>query len=433
MKTLGIDIGTTTISVVVYQDGRVVQSRTQESRAFIRSDDSWEKTQDVSIILNIASGLVGELFDDSIDAIGLTGQQHGIVYVDSEGNAVSQLYTWQDGRGDLPYKDGLSYAEYASAATGRKVASGYGLVTHFYNAVNGLVPPRAAKICTIHDYLAMQLAGLKEPAVDASDAASFGFFDVRQGCFDYAAVQKLGLDIAILPKLVCRAVIGRFKGCPVSVAIGDNQASYMGSTDGNFGILVNVGTGSQFSVFSNSYIECPGLETRPFPLGGNLIVGAAICGGRAYALLDNFFCETVAMVTGERPAHCYAQTSAAIQALQSGTALPCFSPLFMGTRENPELRASLTELSADNFTPGAVAYALLQGMAGELYDMYQCYCKVGGGPRDLYGAGNGLRLNPWLRKAVEDKFDCQMTLSSCQEEAACGAALFAELVITVYK
>ena len=37
-----------------------------------------------------------------IERIGVTGQMHGILYLDGEGNAVSPLYTWQDARGDAP-------------------------------------------------------------------------------------------------------------------------------------------------------------------------------------------------------------------------------------------------------------------------------------------------------------------------------------------
>ena len=56
----------------------------------------------------------------------------------------------------------------------------------------------------------------------------------------------------------------------------------MGATDGDIHtMLVNVGTGSQFSVYTKDYMTCPGLETRPFP-GGYLLVGASLCGGRAY-------------------------------------------------------------------------------------------------------------------------------------------------------
>ena len=48
---------------------------------------------------------------------------------------LSPLKIWQDGRGDLPYKDSLTYAEYMSKKTGYPLATGYGAVTYFYDAM----------------------------------------------------------------------------------------------------------------------------------------------------------------------------------------------------------------------------------------------------------------------------------------------------------
>ncbi len=58
-------------------------------------------------------------------------------------------------------------------------------------------------------------------------------------------------------------------------------------------MLVNVGTGSQFSVFSSRCMTVPGLETRPMPGGGWLLAGAALCGAEPKALLADFFAPTL--------------------------------------------------------------------------------------------------------------------------------------------
>lgn len=79
-------------------------------------------------------------------------------------------------RGSLLYKDGMSYAAYLSKQTGFPLSTGFGLVTHYYNKVNSLVPQNAVKLCTIMDYTAIRLTGKCEPLVDCSNAASLGFF-----------------------------------------------------------------------------------------------------------------------------------------------------------------------------------------------------------------------------------------------------------------
>ena len=48
---------------------------------------------------------ISDFITEDIAVIGITGQMHGIVYTDCNGMAISPLYTWQDGRGNLPYGD----------------------------------------------------------------------------------------------------------------------------------------------------------------------------------------------------------------------------------------------------------------------------------------------------------------------------------------
>ena len=430
MKTLGLDIGTTTVSAAVFENGRVLDSRTLKNDSFLKDRDCWEKVQDPAYILTTAQKAVLELtsLHPDIAGIGLTGQQHGIVYLDCAGCPVSPLYTWQDGRGSLEYENGETYAGYLRRITGyENLATGYGLVTHFYNLKNGLVPENAVVFCTIHDYVAMKLAGLSAPLTEPTDAASFGLFDVEHGDYDYAAIENAGIDTALLPKLAPQRILGTGAlGIPVCAAIGDNQASFLGATGGKPGsLLVNMGTGGQFSAHTARYLTCPGLETRPFPLGGWLLVGASLCGGRAYALLEGFFRKVVEMQTGTAPENCYEAMRRMVEENALPNDLPLVSPLFQGTRLDPDLRGRIENLSTDNFTPLHLTCGLLQGMAGELHDMYRRYLDAGGSTGTLFGSGNGLRKNPALCAAFERLFGQPLTLSSMQEEAACGAAQFA--------
>ena len=68
----------------------------------------------------------------------------------------------------------------------------------------------------------------------------------------------------------------------------------------------------------------------------------------------------------------------------------------------------------------------MEGMARELQQMYVSFLEAGGKrPVQMIGSGNGLRKNPWLQKVFEQVFQCPMTCSVYQEEAALGAALYA--------
>ena len=429
MKILGLDIGTTTVSAVVVEDGKVLASLTRANGSFLPVENAWEKVQNPGFILEVALGSVKELYErfGDIARIGVTGQMHGIVYLDDSGKPVSPLYTWQDGRGDQPYGEGETYAAHLSNITGYPVATGYGLVTHYYNLRNGLVPENAVRFCTIHDYVAMVLAGQTTPVTEASDAASFGVFNVEQGCFDLTALEKAGIAPDLLPALAADPCIGTYLGkIPVYVAIGDNQASFLGSTGGDLNcMLANVGTGSQFSVYTPKYMSCSGLETRPFPGGGYLLVGASLCGGRAYALLEKFFRQTVEMATGTAPDSCYDGMAALLACSEKPADIPAVTPLFQGTRQDPSLRGHIDGLSTENLTPLHLIWGMMEGMAGELHDMYLLYRNAGGSDVSFIGSGNGLRKNKYLQKCFSDLFGQTLVMSDCNEEAATGAAQFA--------
>ena len=429
MTTLGIDIGTTTISAVVFDAASgVLEAMNVKNDTFLPGQP-WERIQDPEKILEKVQDCVRAMLArfPGVQAIGVTGQMHGILYLDRDGRAVSPLYTWQDGRGDLPFDGGVSWAEHLSELTGYPLSTGYGLVTHGCHVRSGLVPREAAVFCTIQDYAALKLAGITSPRIDPTNAASLGLYDCRGGHFDSAALERGGMDPKLLPPLAQTPLLGTGSlGIPVCAAIGDNQASFLGAAGGRRDVLlVNMGTGGQVSVYSGDYLQTGGLETRPFPGGGWLLVGASLCGGRSYALLERFFRETVRLVTGQDiPA--YDAMARMLEMTRDLEDLPCCVTTFQGTRADPSRRAAITGLSENNFTPAHLTWGVMEGMARELYEMYRSFLDAGGKrPVGMIGSGNGLRKNPWLCQVFEKVFQCPLTCSPCEEEAACGAALYA--------
>ena len=438
MKTAGIDIGTTTICAVVLDNGNAVTCLTEKNDSFIKPRFAGEKVQDPDKILAAVIANVEQLFEKHPDirSIGITGQMHGILYLDKNGKAVSPLYTWQDERGDLicpESETGETWADYLRRRTGSFVSTGYGLLTHAVNLdmdtrdpEGGWVPASVVTCCTIGDYVAMKLCGLSQPAMDASNAAGLGFFDVRKGCFDKASIKAAGIDISFLPRLAGSGPLGTYEGkAKVMPAIGDNQASFMGTIQGvDHAMLVNVGTGSQFSVLSEKYMEVDRLETRPMPGGGYLLTGASLCGGRAYALLEKFFRLTAEML-GIKKDECYSDMERLLNALPQPEKIPKVLPYFQGARWDTSLTGCITDLTTDNFTPLHLIWGMMEGMAEELHQMYLHYIEAGGEKKPLFGSGNGLRKNIFLRNCFEKVFGCKLAMAECHEEAAAGAAYFA--------
>ena len=438
MKAIGIDIGTTTISgVVVEVDERrhstVIEARTIQNGSFIGTSNEWERIQDAEKIIQKAKVVVDEFIDKYPDAhnIGLTGQMHGIVYVDKEGNCVSPLYTWQDARGSICDGDQIPLTEEIRERCQIHAASGYGLVTHIYNIRHNLVPDSALSFCTIMDYFGMHLTERKKPLVHVSNAAGLGFFDSRKMCFEKEKLAEMGVDVNWLPD-VCTEIekLGTYRGRTVTTAIGDNQASFLGAAGDEENILlVNMGTGGQISVLSSQYFSGDGIEARPFLNRKYLLAGASLCGGKAYALLEQFFRKIVKEATGqEQPLYKVMEKMARTGRDQNSERTESrkikVETTFDGTRVNPEKSGSITQICSENFTPEDFCYGVLKGMSTELYQMYMTIQKgIGIKIRRMIGSGNGLRKNPVLCEIIEDMFNAELVLAECEEESATGAAM----------
>jgi len=414
MYALGMDIGTTSLSAVLINidSGEILDTYTALNTAKIEAE-SWERHQDAESIWEIARGIKERFAGSKLDCIGLTGQMHGLLYTDISGLPVSPLYTWQDSRGDLIRSNGQTYTQFLSAKVGGKLATGYGAVTHVYNLENGLVPSNAKWAMTIQDYIGMKLVGGNAPLTHTSNSESFG------------APQWEGLApfICTTNENVC---IGTTKeNVPVAVAIGDNQASFIGSVrDATNTVLINIGTGGQISVKANGSItDYPDVDRRSYIDGGTLLVGYSLCGGYAYELLENLFRE-VAVLAGAECGPLYEKMNTlASKNLENKLTV---STQFRGTRNNPEIRGAIWDISDSNLTPAHLVQAVLQSVVDELLVPYRNMCKtIKRLPTFMVGSGNGIRRNPVLRKMFEDSLGMPMNIPAHQEEAAYGAALFA--------
>ncbi len=413
MQAIGIDIGTTSICGVVtdVKTGEIIKSCTKNSEAFLTGCREWEKIQDTQKIIMLAKEITDSLITDETVVIGVTGQMHGIVYIDKNGKAVSPLYTWQDERGNLPYKD-TTYAKYLNSF------SGYGSVTDFYNRENGIRPKNAECYCTIHDYFVMTLCGLNIPVIHDSDYKSFGN-NVEENKSE---------------RVSDYFIAGKYKDIPVSVAIGDNQASVFSTLVDENDVLINIGTGSQISVVSDVEITGENIEARPYFEGKYLIVGAALCGGRAYSILKDFYGSILKYAKEYNGEEIYEIMNRMLD--EKGQSSLNVDTRFAGTRFDSSIKGAISGITAENFTPSALTYGVLDGMIKELYNMYNKMNKMNKmnvKRSGIVASGNGIRKNPHLCKIAENIFGFKLKIPAHLEEAAFGAALFGLVSCGVFK
>jgi sedoheptulokinase len=466
MRCVGLDLGTTKISGVAIDTdpspGRLLGAVSREHRAGLPGGRPWEDLQDAERILAAAREALAELCSPEggagqPDGLCVTGQMHGVLYADADGQAVSPLMTWLDNRAGQPHPSGGSWAEALSAAVGRRIAAGYGAATHYYNRHHGLVPPQAAYLCTLMDFVTLHLSSGPEgvprrPVTDATVAASVGLAEPFSGRPDPRALEEAGME-RLLPSETVEAgsrvgstAAGRGipAGVPVFAPLGDNQAAFLGAVRDLEGMaLLNVGTGGQLCAWVPS-LPAGGaaaggegesaLEARPFPGGGLLLVGATLCAGKAYALLEGFFRSVLGAFGAQAQGPLYER----MNELASGPAGPAEEGLlvdtrFNGTRGDPRTTGAIRGVTLRNLTPAALARGFLGGIAEELRGHYEALVRLREAPvYSLAASGNGLRRNPALRGEIARRFGLELRLPRLREEAALGAALAAAVGLGRY-
>ena len=429
---LGIDIGTTSIGaqVIAADTGKSIQTYSFDHHAGLLLPEYPDAyAADASRLLERAVALTDSLIRTypSIVSIGITGQMHGIVCVGHEGEILSPLYTWQNAFGlrQVSHADPRTYCQKIFDCCGERIPTGYGLVTCYALEQLGMFPTGTTRIATIMDLLSSRLAG-SPIRIHPTNAASLGGFDLTTNRFKPGIMEKLGLDPTLLPPVSSDyEVVGYYREgdrqIPVSAAIGDNQAGVFGSLADNNMVLMNVGTSSQVSIISTNPSH-PGGEVRPFLDGTYIVSGAALCGGRAYAMLSRLV-RSITSAFGLEPS-----SKAIYEYLNQAAELDYGDPLeisttFCGTRTDPELRGSIRNIGPDNLTPSALSSGILHGIIQELYDMYLLLREQDDNPIPVV-SGNAMRRNPVLRNICGKFFNTKPGMTLHTEEAAFGAALY---------
>jgi sugar (pentulose or hexulose) kinase len=447
---IGIDIGTTTIcGVLISRTGELLSAVERPNDSAAAGLPAGRAEQDPGRVRERAFEVLRELADRDghIGGIGITGQMHGMLCVDGSNEPVSRLITWQDGRCLETTPGGGTWLDEMRDrvrpdhwdSCGCLPASGFLGSTLFWMVANQALPAGTVRVSFIHDWIAAQLAG-QLPLTDPSDAGSSGVFDLETLSWHRHIVRALGLPEPLLPPVrESGEVIGRLSaeaarrtglpaGVPVCNAAGDNQASVIGSiADMDRSVLINVGTGGQISWAIPAFRRVPGMETRYLPRGRYMLVGASLCGGRAYAWLN----DVVRAWLGEfgRPAdrgEIYARLNELAAAAPADRGGLSASTTLAGTRADPALRGGLSGVSLDNFSLGNVARSILVGMVDELCSMYD-----GAGGRTgcrhvtAVASGNAVRKNPLLSALIGGRTGCPVRIPRHREEAAFGAALLA--------
>lgn len=458
---IGLDIGTTKVCAVAFgvPNGRLLAVVDAPNNTNLKGEPDASE-QDADRLAALATKLLRRLTACPAMtasrplALGVTGQMHGVVLVGRTGKTLTPLINWQDKRGQRSCRStGRTYAGELVHRLGRKsveysgcqAATGYGGVTLLRLAEEKALPANVVAL-TIHDMVVRRLCG--RAVTDPSNASSWGIFDVKHGDrWLPNAVKALRVSKAILPEVMptgsqagtllpelARAT-GLPAGLPVAVALGDNQASFIGSvlrlTDT---LLMNLGTGGQMSIPVQRFVRVYGLDTRPLIKGRWLLVGASLCGGRAYQVLEHFFRRVGQDVLGLKKVPPLYEV---MNRLASAAPADCGGiqarTLFEGSRLDAMDQGMFGGLTSKNMTPANLSRAVIGGMIQELVAFYELTRSAGARVSLLAGAGNAVRSNPVVRSELESRLNIALHLPPYQEEAAIGAALAGGMAAGIFK
>jgi sugar (pentulose or hexulose) kinase len=384
-----------------------------------------------------------EVRENEVVGIGITGQMHGVLLVNSDLQPQSNLITWRDQRtlaGDKP-----GYIDKAVEALGADMQqrtscclhSGYGGATLHWLSKNNKLPESAVAL-TIADYVAGHLTGVA--ATEATHAASWGIFNLQKGEWDSKAIDKLGIPKKVLPTVNSTAKplgtiqpaiakqLGLGPGVQVCSPLGDNQASIIGAAGftGDAAVL-NLGTGGQISIPQNEYKFVETFETRPIPFGGFILVGASLCAGWSYTCLHKFIQATVREFAAAELSdeEIYKRMNVIAAETPKGASGISVDTRFSGTRHDPNLRGSISGIGVENFTVANLTRGFVEGMVAELADMaYKASIKDF---TRIIASGNAVRNNPVVLDAIKSIFDLPCYISTNKEAAALGAAYAAAI------
>jgi len=469
---LGIDFGTSKIATVLVDpsDGRLVRASSRTTEAYIPLKESYKREQDLLKIDDAFYTCIDELFSGlkvNVVSAGLTGQMHGILGVDCSGRPVTNFVTWQDGRGEHREDSGKTLLkEMEQRAGSRPLATGYGIVT-LYDWVRKRVMHDLKYICTLPDYFGMTMTEKTAPVIDYTFADSLGCFDPANGEWDITYLEDLGIDAGYFPRVVPTGTIfgeirenrllklmgnARISLC---VALGDNQASFIGSVREFYTtLLVNIGTASQVTYAVRDFGEAQesgridgyDVVLRPFVENGFLVAGNALAGGAAYNVLYEFFKQVGRELFDvyefdnlwERMARLAEKDTGAGDRgawgtifEDKGTGGMRVKPVFGGTRRDSTARGTIEGLDFTNFTPPNLIRATLRGIIEVLHDMLdkELLSRI----ERVVGSGNGMRKNRLLRKIASEIFGHRVLIPLNEEEAAIGAAVTGGVAAGVFK
>ncbi|WP_109773296.1 xylulokinase [Quadrisphaera granulorum] len=314
---------------------------------------------------------------DDVVAVGVGGQQHGMVCLDSTGEVVRPALLWNDTRSAQAARDlvdELGAQAWADAVGVVPVASFTGSKLRWLADAEPENADRTAAVCLPHDWLTWRLAGgfgavgLDGLFTDAGDASGTAYFSAQSGEYrrDLLELAFRGRS-PLLPRVLGPAEAGgRLSaewGNPEALlapGTGDNAAAALGLAAREGDVVLSLGTSGVVGAVT---------ETAVHDASGT-IAGFADATGRHLPLVVTLNAAQVLDATAKLLGVDHAGLAELALAAPAGADGLVLVPYLQGERtpNRPEATGAMHGLRLSTMTPAHVARAAVEGLLCGLAD-----------------------------------------------------------------
>jgi xylulokinase len=439
MAVLALDVSTTATKAVVVEPGGRILGAASSEYGFEVPRPGWSE-QDPAIWWTAAVEAIGRVLTETrvggadIEAVGLTGQMHGLVLLDGAGKVLRPAILWNDQRTG-PQCDAIREAIGRSRlieVTGNDALTGFTAPKILW--VRDEEPDiyrRTRSILLPKDYVRFRLTG--ERATDVAEGSGTILFDLAGRTWSPEVLESLGVDPDWLPPVfegpaiagvidpAGAAATGLRAGTPVVAGGGDQAANAVGMGVVEPGELcLSLGTsGVVFVATGRPVIEpegrlhafCHAVPERWHLMGVMLSAAGSLQWFRD-ALAPGADFATLLEAAGRMPA---------------GSDGLLFLPYLSGERTphpDPDARGAFVGLTVRHEL-GHLVRAVLEGVAFGLRDSLELIrAATGSAIPGIRASGGGTR-GPLWRQIIADVLDVPIATTATSEGAAYGAAILA--------
>jgi xylulokinase len=428
-RLVGLDVGTSSVKGVAVDpdDGRVV-AVAERPLSLSTPRPGWSE-QDPEDWWVASEAVLDELGAADSDGIGLSGQMHGLVALGEDDRPLRPAILWNDGRTQRQceaIEDAVG-RERLVELTGNRALAGFTAPKLVW--LRDEEPETFAAIRSVllpKDYVRLRLCG--EHAIDVADASGTLLFDVARRAWSDEVLETLELDPAWLPRaLESAAVSGHaYGGVPVAAGAGDQAGGALGVGVVAEGGPASVVLGTSGVVFAalDAYRHDPEARVHAFchaVPGVWHVMGVMLSAAGSLQWLRSVAGGTYEELVGEA-----ARWQPGVEGL-------LFAPYLTGERTpypDPEARGAFAGLEVRH-DRGALARAVLEGVAFGLRDALDLVAGLGERPAAGRVSGGGARSELWL-EVVASVLDLPLELCVADEGAALGASLLGGVASGVF-